>query len=147
MPVHHLLRVAKKVGKSTQVRRLVEALAAGRLRRCGRVSARWDRQAEAIRRSSLQGHWRAMGTGAEAWVLFAAARLDHVNAPSLPNLEAGRWVVSDRFSDSTRAYQGLTGGVDVKPNRCTRRCWRLTAHAGPDHHSRHGPGGGVPAPG
>jgi dTMP kinase len=31
-----------------------------------------------------------------------------------PNLDAGRWVVSDRFSDSTRAYQGLTGGVDVK---------------------------------
>ena len=47
-------------------------------------------------------------------MLFAAARLDHVNQLIAPNLEAGNWVISDRFSDSTRAYQGLTGGVDPK---------------------------------
>jgi dTMP kinase len=47
-------------------------------------------------------------------VLFASARLDHVSQLIAPNLDAGRWVISDRFSDSTRAYQGLTGGVDVR---------------------------------
>jgi dTMP kinase len=47
-------------------------------------------------------------------VLFAAARLDHVNQLVAPSLAAGKWVVSDRFHDSTRAYQGLAGGVDEK---------------------------------
>src|SRR5204863_5942160 len=46
--------------------------------------------------------------------LFASARLDHVNQLIGPNLDSGRWVISDRFCDSTRAYQGLTGGVDDK---------------------------------
>ena len=47
-------------------------------------------------------------------MLFAAARLDHVNQLIAPSLDAGKWVLSDRFHDSTRAYQGLTGGVDDK---------------------------------
>ena len=47
-------------------------------------------------------------------MLFASARLDHVNQLVAPNLDSGRWVISDRFADSTRAYQGLTGGVDVR---------------------------------
>ena len=47
-------------------------------------------------------------------MLFAAARLDHVNQLIAPNLANGVWVLSDRFHDSTRAYQGLTGGVDDK---------------------------------
>ena len=46
--------------------------------------------------------------------MFAAARLDHVNQLVAPNLANGKWVISDRFHDSTRAYQGLTGGVDDK---------------------------------
>ncbi|WP_328765933.1 dTMP kinase [Devosia aurantiaca] len=45
-------------------------------------------------------------------MLFAAARLDHVHELIAPNLDKGVWVISDRFCDSTRAYQGLTGGVD-----------------------------------
>jgi dTMP kinase len=47
-------------------------------------------------------------------VLFAAARYDHVTQLIAPNLAKGTWVISDRFCDSTRAYQGLTGGVDTK---------------------------------
>ena len=47
-------------------------------------------------------------------MLFAAARLDHVNQLIAPSLSTGKWVISDRFHDSTRAYQGLTGGVDTK---------------------------------
>ncbi|MBI4047211.1 MAG: dTMP kinase, partial [Devosia nanyangense] len=70
-------------------------------------------KAEAIRSFILQGRSESWGAGAEA-VLFAAARLDHVNQLIAPNLDAGKWVISDRFHDSTRAYQGLTGGVDEK---------------------------------
>jgi dTMP kinase len=99
------------VGKSTQVKRLLT-----RLNRCG-ISAVRTREpggtpkAEAIRSFILQGRSEEWGVGAEA-VLFAAARLDHVNQLIAPNLKNGRWVISDRFHDSTRAYQGLTGGVD-----------------------------------
>lgn len=101
------------VGKSTQVKRLIAALnrqsiPAVRTREPGGTS-----KAEAVRAFILQGRSEAWGPGAEA-VLFAAARLDHVNELIAPNLQAGRWVISDRFSDSTRAYQGLTGGVDVR---------------------------------
>ncbi len=101
------------VGKSTQVKRLVASLsrhsiAAVRTREPGGTE-----KAEAVRAFILQGRSEAWGPGAEA-VLFAAARLDHVHELIAPNLDAGRWVISDRFSDSTRAYQGLTGGVDVR---------------------------------
>lgn len=101
------------VGKSTQVKRLLAALnrqsvAAVRTREPGGTP-----KAEAIRAFILQGRSEAWGPGAEA-VLFAAARLDHVNQLVAPNLDTGRWVISDRFADSTRAYQGLTGGVDVR---------------------------------
>ena len=70
-------------------------------------------KAEAIRSFILQGRSEEWGPSAEA-VLFAAARHDHVTQLIVPNLEAGKWVLSDRFADSTRAYQGLTGGVDDK---------------------------------
>lgn len=99
------------VGKSTQVKRLVAALArhgvtAVRTREPGGTP-----KAEAVRSFILQGRSESWGVGAEA-VLFAAARLDHVTQLVAPSLKAGKWVISDRFHDSTRAYQGLTGGVD-----------------------------------
>ncbi len=101
------------VGKSTQVKRVVAALnqrsiPAVRTREPGGTP-----KAEAVRAFILQGRSEAWGPGAEA-VLFAAARLDHVNQLIGKNLDEGRWVISDRFADSTRAYQGLTGGVDVR---------------------------------
>jgi dTMP kinase len=99
------------VGKSTQVKRLVAALgrrgiAATRTREPGGTP-----KAEAVRSFILQGRSESWGVGAEA-VLFAAARLDHVTQLIAPSLASGKWVISDRFHDSTRAYQGLTGGVD-----------------------------------
>lgn len=101
------------VGKSTQVKRLLTRLnrmdiAAVRTREPGGTP-----KAEAVRAFILQGRSEPWGAGAEA-VLFASARLDHVNQLIAPSLDAGRWVISDRFHDSTRAYQGLTGGVDDK---------------------------------
>src|SRR4051812_34107716 len=101
------------VGKSTQVKRLVAALGQRSIEAVRTREPGGTPQAEAVRAFILQGRSEAWGPGAEA-VLFAAARLDHVNRLIAPSLEGGRWVISDRFSDSTRAYQGLTGGVDTK---------------------------------
>lgn len=101
------------VGKSTQVKRLLENLAQVSVEAVRTREPGGTPQAEAIRSFILQGRSESWGAGAEA-VLFAAARLDHVNALIAPNLANGKWVISDRFHDSTRAYQGLTGGVDEK---------------------------------
>lgn len=101
------------VGKSTQVKRLVASLKQRSIPAVRTREPGGTPKAEAIRAFILQGRSEQWGPGAEA-VLFAAARLDHVNQLIAPNLDAGKWVISDRFSDSTRAYQGLTGGVDVK---------------------------------
>jgi dTMP kinase len=101
------------VGKSTQVKRLVAALSQRSVEAIRTREPGGTPKAEAVRAFILQGRSEAWGAGAEA-VLFAAARLDHVNQLVTPNLDNGRWVISDRFSDSTRAYQGLTGGVDVR---------------------------------
>jgi len=44
-------------------------------------------------------------------LLFSAARADHVDACIRPALQRGDWVISDRFADSTRAYQGAAAGL------------------------------------
>jgi dTMP kinase len=67
--------------------------------------------AEIIRHVLLSGGAKPLGPDAEA-ILFAAARNDHVRCTILPALDAGQWVISDRFVDSTRVYQGVLGEVD-----------------------------------
>lgn len=67
--------------------------------------------AEIIRHVLLSGAARALGPDAEA-ILFAAARDDHVVSTIAPALARGRWVISDRFVDSTSVYQGALGHVD-----------------------------------
>ena len=101
------------VGKSTQVKRLLANLERLSINAVRTREPGGTPKAEAIRSFILQGRSESWGPGAEA-VLFAAARLDHVNELIAPNLRNGTWVISDRFHDSTRAYQGLTGGVDDK---------------------------------
>lgn len=101
------------VGKSTQVKRLQHNLQQRDIEVVRTREPGGTPKAEAIRSFILQGRSESWGPGAEA-VLFAAARLDHVNQLIAPNLRKGVWVLSDRFHDSTRAYQGLTGGVDPK---------------------------------
>lgn len=68
--------------------------------------------AEAIRGLLLQGdteRWDAIGET----LLFFAARRDHINRTIRPALHAGRWVVCDRFTDSTTAYQGYGRGLPL----------------------------------
>ena len=69
--------------------------------------------AEIIRHVLLSGAAKPFGPEVEA-MLFAAARDDHVRCTILPALEAGKWVICDRFADSTRVYQGMLGQVDQR---------------------------------
>jgi dTMP kinase len=69
--------------------------------------------AEIIRHLLLAGAAKPLGAEAET-MLFAAARDDHVRNAIRPALERGRWVICDRFIDSTRVYQGALGKVDDK---------------------------------
>ncbi len=101
------------VGKTTQLARL-----AGWLEDRG-VSVVATREpggapgAEEIRRLLVEGppeRWTPM---AEA-LLHTAARVEHVAQRIAPALQAGRWVVSDRFVDSTIVYQGIVQGLGIK---------------------------------
>jgi dTMP kinase len=69
--------------------------------------------AEIIRHVLLSGAAKPFGPEVEA-MLFAAARDDHVQCTILPALESGKWVICDRFADSTRVYQGILGRVDER---------------------------------
>jgi len=69
--------------------------------------------AEIIRHVLLSGAAKPFGPDVEA-MLFAAARDDHVQCTILPALNSGKWVICDRFADSTRVYQGILGQVDQR---------------------------------
>lgn len=99
-------------GKSTQIRLLAERLTAlGEAVVITREPGGTP-TAEAIRRVLLSGLAEQLGPDGEA-ALFAAARADHVDRVIQPALKEGKWVLSDRFFDSTRVYQGLAGGADA----------------------------------
>jgi len=66
--------------------------------------------AETIRQLVLGGSAERWSPRAEA-LLFAAARSDHVERLIEPALANGKWVISDRFIDSSRAYQGAGSGL------------------------------------
>jgi dTMP kinase len=100
------------VGKSTQAKALAAAL---RARGHDVIETRepgGSDGAEAIRTLLLEGSADRWTAGAEA-LLFAAARADHVAKTIRPALDAGQWVVTDRFLDSSLAYQGGAGGVSI----------------------------------
>lgn len=98
------------VGKSTQVRALAKAL---RVQGQDVVETRepgGSPGAEAIRKLLLDGTEERWLPEAEA-LLFAAARSDHVARTIRPALDVGKWVLCDRFLDSSIAYQGGAGGL------------------------------------
>jgi dTMP kinase len=97
-------------GKSTQARLLADAL---RERSLDVVTTRepgGTAGAEAIRGLLLSTEGEGWNLRAEA-LLFAAARSDHVERLIRPALDAGQWVICDRFIASSRAYQGGAGGL------------------------------------
>ncbi|THD74610.1 MAG: dTMP kinase [Bradyrhizobium sp.] len=97
-------------GKSTQIKTLAERLAAAKLRAIVTREPGGSPGAEVIRHLVLSGMGKLLGPDAET-LLFAAARDDHVRTVIQPALNQGIWVLCDRFSDSTRAYQGRLGQV------------------------------------
>jgi len=97
-------------GKSTQIKKMAERLAAAKLRAIVTREPGGSPGAEIIRHLVLSGMGKLLGPEAET-LLFAAARDDHVRTVIQPALSQGTWVLCDRFSDSTRAYQGKLGQV------------------------------------
>jgi len=97
-------------GKSTQIKILAERLASQKLHVIVTREPGGSPGAEIIRHLVLSGMGKLLGPEAET-LLFAAARDDHARTLIEPALKQGTWVLSDRFSDSTRVYQGTLGHV------------------------------------
>src|SRR5947209_6115966 len=98
-------------GKSTQVGRLVSHFEELGIEVVATREPGGAPKAEALRDVLLSGTAARFGPAGEA-ILFSAARIDHVDNTIAPALARGAWVISDRFADSTRAYQGAAGKVD-----------------------------------
>lgn len=97
-------------GKSTQARILVNRLVRAGRRVMATREPGGSPAAEEIREALLSGAVSKFGSLAEA-VLFSTARADHIEYAIAQGLRQGKWIVCDRFLDSTRAYQGAAGGV------------------------------------
>jgi dTMP kinase len=97
-------------GKSTLLRGLVAALNKAGIAALGTREPGGAPGAEEIRRLLVEGAPERWDAASEA-LLMVAARRSHLTETIWPALAAGRWVVCDRFADSTLAYQGYAGGV------------------------------------
>jgi dTMP kinase len=99
-------------GKSTQLRLLVDYLQSVGIDALATREPGGAPGAEEIRRLLVEGEPRRWDALSET-LLHMAARRDHLARVIEPALAAGTWVVSDRFADSTAAYQGYGHGVDT----------------------------------
>src|SRR5262249_33341246 len=99
-------------GKSTQIARLKDWLQSGGRDVLATREPGGSPGAEAIRKLLVEGAAERWDGPTEALLHFAARR-DHLRATVWPALKTGAWVVSDRFADSTRAYQGYGHGLDL----------------------------------
>ena len=107
-------------GKSTQLVALAAALEGRGLQVIVTREPGGSPGAEAIRALLLEGDEGRWNPRAEA-LLFAAARSDHVDKTIRPALDRGMWVLSDRFLDSSLAYQGEAGGLGMEAVRDLHR--------------------------
>jgi len=98
-------------GKSTQVKRLAAALSQHGVTAVTTREPGGSPGAEEIRKLLVEGE-PGRWNGITETLLAYAARADHVARTIGPALAAGNWVISDRFSDSTFAYQGVGRGLD-----------------------------------
>lgn len=98
-------------GKSTQIARLASHLKSLGFDPVTTREPGGSAGAEAVRHVILSGNAEQYGPAMEA-LLFAAARADHVDQLIRPALRQGRIVLCDRYIDSSRAYQGVTGNLD-----------------------------------
>ncbi|MGI9401794.1 MAG: dTMP kinase [Rhizobiaceae bacterium] len=99
-------------GKSTQIQHLKKVLKKQGFEVLVTREPGGSPGGEAVRHVLLSGAAEPFGSEMEA-ILFSAARSDHVETIIKPALEKGVVVLCDRFIDSTRVYQGVTGEVDM----------------------------------
>ncbi|MGY6629302.1 MAG: dTMP kinase [Oceanicaulis sp.] len=99
-------------GKTTLARALSQALTTRGLEIVLTREPGGTPNAEALRTLLVEGDPGRWSPVSETLLLYAA-REDHVRRLIAPALARGAWVICDRFSDSTRAYQGVAGGVDA----------------------------------
>jgi len=116
-------------GKTTQIRRLAERLAAAGVDVVATREPGGSENAEAIRALLVSGDPGQWDQTTEA-LLMLAARSDHWRRKIDPALTGGRWVLCDRFHDSTIAYQGYGRGVPLDDLADLRRI--ALGAAGPD---------------
>lgn len=101
------------VGKSTQVKILAEKLSKQNIDVVLTREPGGSPGAEEIRELLVKGSTDKWAPMTEA-LLHNAARAEHLAKTVKPALDAGKWVISDRYADSTIAYQGYGQGVDLK---------------------------------
>ena len=99
-------------GKSTQARLLAETLATRGIPYHLTREPGGEEGAEAIRRLLVEGEPNRWEPTSEL-LLFLAARHQHYVRVIAPRVAAGEWVVSDRYHDSTRVYQGIARGLSL----------------------------------
>ena len=95
-------------GKSTQIQKLVEFLKGRDFDIVITREPGGSKGGEEIRKLLLQGNVDRWSAETEI-LLFTAARRDHLERIILPALDEGKVVICDRFTDSTRMYQGMRG--------------------------------------
>jgi dTMP kinase len=99
------------VGKSTQIQHLAKRLVGSGITVTTTREPGGSPFAERLREVILDRSIAPRSAMAQA-LLFYAARADHLDTLIRPALAAGQWVLCDRFSDSTKAYQGAAGGLE-----------------------------------
>ena len=112
-------------GKTTQLRFLADALRAHRVDPFMTREPGGSTGAEEIRHLLVSGEPGRWDSITEALLHFAARR-DHLVRTVWPTLSSGRWVISDRFADSTLAYQGYGHGL---PAHLIEQLYTLTVGA------------------
>ena len=100
-------------GKSTQVAAIRDILATRNIKAVTTREPGGTPLSEAVRELLLNPDNRGMATDTELLLVFAA-RAEHLQRVVLPALDAGHWVVCDRFTDATFAYQGGGRGADAR---------------------------------
>src|ERR1700761_2879488 len=100
-------------GKSTQAKHLAAFLKKKGIKTVLTREVGGAPGAEKIRKIWLEEGDKYWDKTSELMLVFAARR-EHLVKTVWPALKKGYWVVSDRFMDSTRAYQGMEGGPEVK---------------------------------
>ena len=102
------------VGKSTQLSRLAGFLHKNNIPFVETREPGGTQQSEDLRNLVVRGdvnRWQPISE----LLIMTAARAEHVHHVIEPALNAGKWVLCDRFIDSTAVYQGVAGGVGFTP--------------------------------